>query len=655
VDGSWACLVVALGVLPIGCGTDITPQITEAEPDAAGAPSEPPSAETPPIPGRGVPLLAPPPLGWSLRDNTPAGQTRAAAVIDESRDRVVVLGGTSSEVWGMSLAGDPVWERITPEGDTPPAAPTAAVYDGDADRILFAVLPGAGFYEGDPASRVELWELNLGDAPHFRRLDPGGAPLASGSFNVFADGKRLFAVGGKREHEGLWQLSANGVERWDLVAELGPLDYYSARVALDEPRHRLVVFGERQVRALSLDTQSWSDLAVDLCSGNYFFRSSLLDEANERVIFLGGECADTSVFSFANDKWMWTESLAEERTFGATVVDAKRKRLLALFPSGLAQHPGNAIWQAPLNEPTLSPWTYDTRGAALDSSATVIWDPEREALVAFGGTNNTTLSHPLAPAAVWEDLKLEQTVRNGGAGGYYDPDNRAIVAFGGNVADLPVVRLSSKPGVGWETLGPTPSPDSRADYVGVYDTNAKRFVVTGGVRDPLYTDRATVMTDTWALSLAGEPVWNQLETSGAGPGARVKQVGGYDPVGRRLIAYGGRNYAGTQRYDDLHTLSLGDEAPVWSTLEAEGQHPAFAENLSAVYDPDGKRLLFVSLPNVAALELSDTPTWHTFCDSAHAPTPIVTSEVSTALVPDGLFVNAGSASYRFDLATPYCD
>ena len=144
---------------------------------------------------------------------------------------------------------------------------------------------------------------------------------------------------------------------------------------------------------------------------------------------------------------------------------------------------------------------------------------------------------------------------------------------------------------------------------------------------------------------------------GREPRKEVGEVGAYDPEGQRLIVYGGRDYAASwddPTYDDLHALSLGEGAATWSRLEASGQHPRL-KSPRVVYDPQGRRLVFVELPNVFSLELGEQLSWHAFCQVGAPPALAVGDETSLALVPDGLFFAVGNASYRFDLTTPYCD
>lgn len=89
------------------------------------------------------------------------------------------------------------------------------------------------------------------------------------------------------------------------------------------------------------------------------------------------------------------------------------------------------------------------------------------------------------------------------------------------------------------------------------------------------------------------------------------------------------------------------------------------DGASAVYDPEGQRMLVVDfqrygiprkygVTRVLALELKGQPAWHRFCAIGTVPTISLSSGEKASLAADGLFLFDGG-SFRFGLATPYCD
>jgi hypothetical protein len=196
----------------------------------------------------------------------------------------------------------------------------------------------------------------------------------------------------------------------------------------------------------------------------------------------------------------------------------------------------------------------------------------------------------------------------------------------------------------------------RAEQVSVYDSARHRLVIYGGVHDPLYTDHSVVLEDTWALSLDGEHVWTQLAPRGTAPRPReFFRMGAYDVAGERLILCSVDEAIGS--LPELHALSLDDD-PTWSLLEPSGNPPERVGRNAVVYDAAGQRIIFIEVDGfgtfATALELGDAPAWHTFCSLGTPPARSV-SMPEVVVVPDGLFVDVAGETFRFDLATPYCD
>ena len=146
------CLGVSLGVIfcalgcvgLVGCGGNSRSAGTGAsaggtsdgDSDNAGPPSE--------VAGT-IAAPASPGPGWSIRDATPYSRTEHATVLDEARDRMIVVGGaTGLDVWALPLSGKDQnqWAPILPQGDSPPAdysnvgSPVSAVYDPFGQRLL---------------------------------------------------------------------------------------------------------------------------------------------------------------------------------------------------------------------------------------------------------------------------------------------------------------------------------------------------------------------------------------------------------------------------------------------------------------------------------------------------------------------------------------
>ncbi len=114
---------------------------------------------------------------------------------------------------------------------------------------------------------------------------------------------------------------------------------------------------------------------------------------------------------------------------------------------------------------------------------------------------------------------------------------------------------------GWQWRNITPStgstPEPRRDGELIYDPVGKRLILFGGNSD------AGLKNDTWAFDL-GARSWTKLTTVGTPPSGRFGFDAVYDPVGHQLVIYSGQ---GAGFFNDTWTLNL-------TTLEWRDVSPA---------------------------------------------------------------------------------
>jgi len=228
---------------------------------------------------------------------------------------------------------------------------------------------------------------------------------------------------------------------------------------------------------------------------------------------------------------------------------------------------------------------------AVRHSATMIFDPARDEVVLFGGSprRNDLWSLTVGANPTWTHRSgsgARPSERVGHAA-IHDPVRNRMIVFGGDdgsgidyESDVTVLPLDGS--AIWSGVSPTGTPPpGRADHTLVYDSIRDRLIVFGGLADTVK------FADVWALSLAGTPSWTQILPSGPGPSARSGHVAIFDPVGDRMIVFGGSDVGAC---NDAWALSLSG-TPTWNQIAQPGEIPPPTTEATAVYDPTPGRLV----------------------------------------------------------------
>jgi hypothetical protein len=160
-----------------------------------------------------------------------------------------------------------------------------------------------------------------------------------------------------------------------------------------------------------------------------------------------------------------------------------------------------------------------------------------------------------------------------------------MLIFGGSLGHNDVWELAFSGGPVWNQLFPLGTPPAeRGGHTAIYDPVRERMIVFGG------WDGLEARNDTWALSLAGTPVWTEILPAGPLPPGRQRHAAVYDPVGDRMLVFGG---VGDGVDDGVWSLSLGG-SPTWTKLALAGSSPKGRSGAAAVYDAPRHRMVLVS-------------------------------------------------------------
>lgn len=220
------------------------------------------------------------------------------AVYDPPRDRMLVFGGTdllTVEPWALALSDPPTWTPLATAGPVPSNRSGArAVYDAARDRVL--LIGGTG------QIGAEVWELTLAGTPTWNRLFPTGAP-ASELYGFVA---QLDAARDRVQvhvAQETWSLTLGGTPAWVDETPAGVTPWVNHHVGvLDLARDRMVVFGGPLVASLRLgDPVAWGPLLpAGLMPAPRNFATAIYDPLRDRMYVFGGH---DNQLTRNNDLW----------------------------------------------------------------------------------------------------------------------------------------------------------------------------------------------------------------------------------------------------------------------------------------------------------------------------------------------------------------
>jgi hypothetical protein len=547
---------------------------------------------------------SPPPLEW------------ASAVYDASRDRVLLYGGevtneggSSNDVWSLTLRPYASWTRLTTAGMVPPRrSHHAAVYDPVRDRMLII----AGRQPTAPRNPTDVWSLTLAGTPTWSLILTANDPPPLADWQVPSFG----AVYDRNENRTIvvrsvpdipapavevYNLAMSGVMEWTSLATDAPRPAtWLPAVVRDSRRHRVIAVeggpAADETWALSLaGPVSWTRLVV---SARVLARSdhqSILDPAGRRMIVFGGRIWGAAAFS--NDLaqlflepprgWMALpvpDPRPPARKRAAAVFDAARHRMILFGGEG----PGvlNDLWTLELDG--AEHWTPAVSSGQVPeprSKHAMVYDPVEDRVLLFGGVNADGV--PLRDLWALSLADLSWTALSPaslpplarfGTSLIYDPIGDRVILFGGklyttNTSDTWELKL--RPTLEWNRLSPTGSiPDPRHGHTAVYDARRARMLLFAGSTGILQDEP---LQDTWELKLGSAPAWRALSYPEASlPARRVNHTAVYDSVADRMLVFGGVN-----GYDELMALSFGARAaPVVTCPGDVSAHPGDIVNVN---------------------------------------------------------------------------
>jgi galactose oxidase-like protein len=165
-------------------------------------------------------------------------------------------------------------------------------------------------------------------------------------------------------------------------------------------------------------------------------------------------------------------------------------------------------------------------------------------------------------------------------------------------------------------------PLSRVWHSAIYDPVRDRMLVFGGS-----LDQAGQSSEVWQFSPASPSAWSRVTTAGGTPPPLSLHSAIYDPDGDRMIVFGGKSDYSTH---DVWALSLAG-VPTWTHMAPQGTPPSDRYSALAVYDAARHRMIvfgglhasfsepYAALNDVWALTLGPNPSWTELLPSGDPP------------------------------------
>ncbi len=546
------------------------------------------------------------------------GAPAGIALFDSVRDEVLIVGGdvpgATPDVWSLDLQRDLEWRPLSMGGSTMPSARRGAAGALDPRTRSIVVFGG---HDGSQW-RNDTWVLDLGDPPHWTRLDISGAvPMATASQKLVYDARRnrmlLIAdpvAGGPAE---TWELSREGAPSWRRLDTIGtaPIALTACVVDYDPDRDWIWVDGgsndvTSDVFTLSLtDPPTWSSQGGVLRRWNH--GGAYDTQRHGLIVALGGTEPEYELYSHQT----------------GVSVRGPGNPTVPFLPTGVeAPEPGENA------EPIAC---FDPITRSVKTSRGFEWwtryysENAHEYLYSFPYASGVECEFASDPLFEWRPFSTQRSGPSlSGMAWAYDSRRQRVVCFGGSGACGPYgcsrsaatweLNLSASPPK-WRDLGELAgSPPGRIAASAVYDSVRDRVLLVGGYVSFHFWEGQLVDRLVWSLDRATN-TWSNLPTSE--PPAFDHRVHVFLDVERnRLIAYG----------SDLHGSSweLSLDSGEWKALRrnwTDGATGRYLDNDDAVtFDPSGRRLLVLHEASHAIGSLSvDAPYTWSWLDTDGAP------------------------------------
>jgi hypothetical protein len=149
-----------------------------------------------------------------------------------------------------------------------------------------------------------------------------------------------------------------------------------------------------------------------------------------------------------------------------------------------------------------------------------------------------------------------------------------------------------EPGYGWTELDLDEHPSKRGRYAASHDpVNNKTYIFGGRFREPEITGDYDLFRDLWVFDYMTRE-WERLDNgSNGGPSGRYYPVSAFDPEGQALYVYGGATNANAMFIDTSQEFWKWTAADGWEELSTSGDGPGQRVFYGTSYDSTRNRLV----------------------------------------------------------------
>ena len=535
-----------------------------------------------------------------------------------------VQPGTPGSSAPFALQRDGGWAKhLSPVQQATSVFGHCAVFDAPNDRMLIF----AGKRYGIITNELWVYERSSAWGPGWQRLSVSGGPSARQYAAAVLDAvnHRMIVFGGNTSGgaaNDTWALSlTRGAETWQQIATgspATPAPRFAPVLAYDPAAPRAIMhggqgagyFADTWELDLTLGGESWGTGAVatgGIVPTARMGHAAALDPVSNRLVIYGGNGATGTVgdcheLDLTGMNWspVTTNGAAGTRYFSTWVHDTINNQLMVSSGYRGSTFLGDT-WVMPLQGGSQHQWSAASPDPAAGNGRVVgsaAFDAARAQALLFGGLPSTSVPLTalsvldLAATPAWQSAPAAAPPQllmpaRWGATMALDATHNRVVIFGGKDAaglfnDVWTLdrSVASATWVKFNATGIAPSP--RMYLASAYDPVGQRLIVFGG-----QDSTGARLGDLWQLDLSGLSggAWTQLSVGG-GPTPRIMPTMVLDTVAQRLVLFGGLS---TAAQNDTWVWDLALTG--WSALAPTGTLPPVRYGAGGMFDASLNRMV----------------------------------------------------------------